>query len=87
MKGAREVKQKKKKKIGERKKQRNTWRVKLRPVLMVCCEQTLRDHMMMMVTAIIGKWEGEGREILMNRQVSGPEHAALCACSHFLQHP
>ena len=54
---------------------------------MVCCEQTLRDHMMMMVTAIIGEREGEGREILMNRQVSGPEHTALCACSHFVQHP
>ena len=84
MKGAREVKQTKKK-IGERKKQRNKRRVKLRPVLVVCCEQTLefklihlRDHMMMTVTAIrnVG---GEWREVPMNRQESGPEHTALCA--------
>lgn len=84
MKGAREVKQTKKK-IGERKKQRNKRRVKLRPVLVVCCEQTLefklihlRDYMMMTVTAIrnVG---GERREVPMNHQESGPEHTALCA--------
>ena len=85
MKGAREVKQKKKKKIGERKKQRNKWRVKLRPVLVVCCEQTLesklihlRDRMMMIETAI--------RNVGRGAEGSPDEPPGIRSRTHCLMH-